>query len=145
MDSVELARHGWDKDTGEARCSMSGMTGMVWVRGCVWLWANSAGVMNHTFPYHSHSPNTPSRLQINPHISIRFRFNFNSLPDLQNCQNIPDHSAPCCGPSCRFSMVTTSRGIQDHAYMHFDSPRHNTLINWSTNRPYDITTDLVHS
>ena len=40
----ELVRHGRDKATGEARHGISGMAGMAWVQGCVWLWANSAGM-----------------------------------------------------------------------------------------------------
>ena len=88
------------------------------------------------FPLHypCHEPYFSLPLTLSPQRPIStfesiliFRFNFNSLPNCQNHQDVPDHSAPCCGLSCRISMVTTLRGIQDHhAYMHFDGPKCNS-------------------
>ena len=126
--------------------------------GCLWLYTSHGlcmvhawtiqcailvivGVMNHTFPYHSHlAPQRP----ISTFESILiFQFDFELLPNLRNCQDIPNHSAPSCGLSCRFSRVTTSRGIQDHhAYMHFNGPKRNTSIDQCTNQSDDITADL---
>ena len=104
-------------------------------------------VMNHTFlpcTLGNPTPNFDFGITFES-ISI-FRFNFESLPNLRNCQDIPDRSAPSCGLSCRFSRVTSLRGIQDyHTYMHFNGPKHNTSIDRSTNQSDDVTADLAHS